>query len=1108
MTLKAIGIHVLICIQLVGLGWMAKAQGVSSSIQGTVADRSGAAISSADVTLTNTKTGVVLKTESDSSGAYSFPTMAPGEYSLSVIKQGFETFNLTEFTIVVGQHATENAALAVGSTTENVTVEANGLANLLDTQSNDLGTVIGQDSVSQLPLNGRNFLQLGLLSGAAQPNSGPSNNTVAQTGHPSQSINVAGNEPDYTAYLVNGISTVGSRANNTSLNLSVDAIDQFEVHYGFFMPDLSASPAVVEVVTKSGANKFHGGLYEYVRTNQMEAKDYFSTTPPGPYHQNQFGGTIGGPILHDKLFFFANYEGYRQNQHAFSSGFVPTQAMFNGDFSALSTPIYDPDTYDPTTGTKKQFPGNKIPSDRINGISKALLAYYTPGAAFNGTANNYGRNPQTTLNTDQVTGRIDFSLNQSNQLFAQGSWVNSPATSEGLFPAQASAYPLDTEFVALGWTWTLSPTKVNLLNVGVVRDSVFQQGQRLPNIQAQLGITGTSDGDGVPAMNLNGYTGFGTSTGLLGDVDNEYQIHDSFNWLHGDHQLKMGVSVNYIRSQQSSSNLNARGIFQFNAQYTAQTKSAGAGKVSLVAKTGDAFADFLLGDPANAHSQGMPMTHVRWTDVEPYVQDTWKINKNLTANIALAWFGDTPPNPASTYDRDLIHSFDWTTGYVTFAALGTADPQVYKMTKNSFAPRVGLSWQPPIANTVVRAGWGMYYPTPMHFGLQYAIVSQIITVNNQVTNAVSAPFPTYYFGHDLLPPVTTGQITADQVPGITGAVLYEDANTRMPSVPQWTLDIQHTFGRSYLLDVAYLGNQGHHLAKLWNPLDCSVPGTQYCDTTTEPFYPRLTFMQDMSTIGSSNYNALLVKFIKQFTNGFSLLTNYTWSKAMSNSNESNNGTLSQSKSCLWCDYGPASFDTPHSLVVSGIYDLPVGRGKRFGTNMNRFVDGAIGGWSVNAIMMLQSGNPFTVTGTNHVAWPADQIRADRYCNGRKELANKNLRTNGMYWLNTGTIASANSPCFVDPFTDPHNTSGQPWYFGTSGFDVLNGPGVNNWDAGVHKSFSLFETVKLTIRGEFFNAWNHAQFANPNANVTAAKFGTVSSTQHAPRQIQLGGTLTF
>lgn len=203
-----------------------------------------------------------------------------------------------------------------------------------------------------------------------------------------------------------------------------------------------------------------------------------------------------------------------------------------------------------------------------------------------------------------MTGRIDFSLNQSNQFFAQGSWVNSPATSEGLFPYQASAYPLDTEFVALGWNWTLSPTKVNQQNLGVVRDSVFQQGQRLPGIQPHMGITGTSDGDGVPAINLNGYTGFGTSTGLLGDIDNDYQIHESFNWLRGDHQLTMGFSVNYVRSEQSSSNLNARGIFKFNPQYTAQTKSAGGGNVSLVAKTGEPDRGAVVGYRLRSHAKG------------------------------------------------------------------------------------------------------------------------------------------------------------------------------------------------------------------------------------------------------------------------------------------------------------------------------------------------------------------------------------------------------------------------------------------------------------------------------------------------------------------------
>ena len=195
-------------------------------------------------------------------------------------------------------------------------------------------------------------------------------------------------------------------------------------------------------------------------------------------------------------------------------------------------------------------------------------------------------------------------------------------------------------------------------------------------------------------------------------------------------------------------------------------------------------------------------------------------------------------------------------------------------------------------------------------------------------------------------------------------------------------------------------------------------------------------------------------------------------------------------------------------MVSAVWDLPVGRGKYFGTNMNRVLDGAVGGWSVDAITTMQKGNPFTVTAPNHVAWPADQIRADRYCNGRSELKNKNLRTNGLYWIETGPVSAVNSSCFVDPATDPHNTGGTPWSFGTSGFDILTGPGLNNWDMGVHKTFPIHDAMNFVIRGEFFNAWNHAQFANPDSGVTDATFGQVHATQHAPRQIQIGATLSF
>ena len=1054
------------------------------------------------------QTGVILNTQTDAAGNYSFPSVLIGLYSVQVAKPGFANYTISQFNVQVGLRATENATLNVASSAQSVTVEAHGLANLLETETTDLGNVIGPQSVAQRPLNGRNFLQLGLLSGATQANAGSSNASIAQTGHPGMSINIAGNEPDFTMYMVNGIQTIGTRAGNTSLNLSMDAIDQFEVHYGFFMPDMGTNTGIVDVVTKGGTNKIHGEAYEYVRNNQMEARNYFSTTAPGPYHQNQFGATIGGPIFKNKLFYFGNYEGYRQIQSSFVSAYTPTQAMFGGDFSALATPIYDPTTYNATTGQRTQFPGNMIPSGRINNTVKGLLPYYLPGTG-TGASNNVSGNPETTLNSDQFTTRVDYSLNEKNQLFGQGSWLNAPDTQPGLFPSQGTAYPLDTEFVALGWTWTLSPTKVNSLRVGVVRDSVYDQGRSVPGIQTTLNITGTGDPNGVPGINIAGYTGFGTSTGLLGDIDDVYQIHDSFNWLQGNHQIKFGGDLAYTRSVQSSANANARGVFTFNDVFSAQTKLGTGGTVSQVAGTGNAFADFLLGDLTSAQSIAMPKTHYRWTTFEPYIQDTWKLGKDLTANLALAWYVNTPPNPPDQTNTNLIHGFNFTTGLETFAALGTANPEVFSTTWDNYAPRIGLTWQPWFdRDTVVRAGWGMYYTTQMDITAQYSVVSQYISVNNSVSNATSSPNPTYVMGVNAMPAVAVGAITPAEVPTITGAIQYLAANQHSAGISQWNLDVQHSFGKAYILDVAYIGNEAHHLQKNWDPWDGSAPGVQTYNLAENPFYPKYSYMQEVNNIGNGSFNAMLVKFQRQFTHGLSILANYTWQKALSDATEGSNGSLNQDKSCFRCDWGPTTSNVPQSLIISAVADVPVGRGRYIGTNMNRVLDGVVGGWSADAIVTMQKGNPFWVSAPNNTNWSPANIKADRYCNGRSELSNKNLRSNGMFWLDTGVISSVNSPCFVNPATDPHNTSGSSWYFGNSGFDILTGPGINNWDTGVHKAFQIHESMSFAVRGEFFNTWNHASFANPNSGITGATFGTVTSTQGNARIVQVGGTLTF
>ncbi len=1099
---------------------LVKAQSGGASIQGTVADSTGAVVPAANIVLLNNASGVTLRSITDGTGTYSFPSIPPGTYTLSVSKPGFASYKVEGFGVEVGQHATENASLNPGASAS-IEVTASGLTNLLDPTSNDLGTVITPQSVAQLPLNGRNYLDLGLLSGAVQQNAGASAGSVNQTGHAgvTQSINIAGNEPDYTQYVVNGLPVVASRAGNTSLNISANAIDQFEVHYGFFLPDLGPNPGIVDVVTKSGGNQIHGQVYEYVRTNQLEARNYFNinqTTgvpiPQGPFHQNQFGFDFGGPVLKDKLFYFASYEGFRQNQASIQTGYTPTAALFGGDFSTLGVNIYDPATFNPATGTRTQFTGNKIPMSRINPTSAALLAYYLPGSSLAATSGNVASTPLQILDSDQFMGRIDYNLNGKNQFFFQGNWINSPNTVPGLFPGQGQSYPLDTELVNVGWNWTLSPNKVNELRIGGIRDSVFDEGVQEPGLETKLGITGTDDVNGVPGISIANYTGFGTSTGLIGNKDNIYQIQDSFNWLLGNHQLKFGALISYLRTVQSSANANARGVFTFNDTYTAQIAPNGSGGYSTVSGTGNSFADFLLGDLTNAQSIGIPPTHVRWTNASPYFQDTWKVNSHLTANLGLGWFGTTVPNPSGP-DKNLFHSFSFATGQSTFVALGQQNPEVYNMTFTNFAPRIGVSYEPPLKNTLLRAGWGIYYTTQEAVNIQYAIVSQFITINNSVANV--QPNPSYVLGQNVLPPVPVGQITTAQAASITGPIQYLSANQHTPYVEQYTLDLQHTFGTAYLVDIAYIGNASHHLALNYDPIDCSSPNSNLCIDANNPYLGKYSYIQEVASIGNGNYNSLLIKFQRQFTNGISILANYNYSKALSSSQQGSNGTVNQRRFCgagtlPSCDYGPTTFDVPQSFVISAVAQLPFGHGRAFLSHSNGVVNQIIGGWDTDVIANFQKGTPYNLTAPDNTAWTADVVRVDTRCNGRTHLANQNVRSNGHFWFD--------KTCYVDPSLDPINRTGPNntlpngarAAFGTTSFDSAYGPGINNWNIGVHKRIPIYKENVFTLRGEFFNAFNHAQFANPVSLVSSGSFGQILATQgQAPqREIQIGGTIDF
>jgi hypothetical protein len=567
--------------------------------------------------------------------------------------------------------------------------------------------------------------------------------------------------------------------------------------------------------------------------------------------------------------------------------------------------------------------------------------------------------------------------------------------------------------------------------------------------------------------------------------------------------------------------------------FTAQTITSGTGYATDNSYPGGAggysFADFLLGDLNSAQSIAMPPTHFRWTTAEPYAQDTWKISPHLTANLALAWYGATPPNAVGP-DKNLIHAFDFNTGLLTFAALGQVNPEVYNMTMTNFAPRVGFAYQPPfLANSVLRGGWGLYYTSQEDVNAQYSIVSQVITVNNAVSNVQGVP--QYVLGVNAMPAVTVGQITQAQANAMTGTVQYLSTHQHSPYVDQYNLDFQYAFAKSFLADVAYLGNNAHHLSQNWNPFDCSSPTDQYCVDNRNPYYPRYTYMQEVNSIGNGNYNALLAKMQHQFQYGFSLIANYIWEKGLAEAQQGSNGTINQDRSCLKCDYGLTTSNIPQALTISTVAEVPVGRGRIWGNKMNPVLDEVIGGWSVDAIATMQKGLPYTITGANSTAWSPGQIRANRYCHdphaGSYMSAHglsRDIRSNGNFWFwnqqASGVFQNeATGGCFVDPAKDPANLVGGKLpvingmqardAFGDGGFDPFYGPGINNWDLAAHKEFNIAEGIKFAVRGEFFNAWNHTQFNGPNSGVNAGSgFGQITSTQHAARIVQVAGKVTF
>lgn len=1065
----------------------------SSALSGVVRDTSDAVIGGAIVQLTDVERGLKRETLSQDDGAFLFPTIPPGRYTLKVTKEGFDASEITDITLEVGARLGLDVKLNAGRVSSVVSVTAGDIPQL-DTESNVIGTVVDSSRVQELPLNGRNYLQLALLSGGAVTSNGRSDAINGQTGRSDNSVLLGGNVGSSTGYMIDGIAVRGGRLGESALNLSPAAIDQFKVQMSFFMPGQGPNPGLVNLTTKSGSNQFHGELFEFFRNGDLDARNFFSQIPED-LHRNQFGGALGGPIQKDKTWFFVNFESLRELTAFTSSGYAPTSAMFGGNFSGLSAVIYDPDTYSAATGLRSPFPNNQIPANRLNPLARRLLDYYRPGSSLAQRPSNVFANPRRTNDDDQFGIRADHSFSSTQNGFVRYLRQRGTIVSPGLMPYTGSSFPLETDYATVQHTWSITPAIVNNLRLGFTRNLIFSsnEGAQLGAILPEIGIVNTLDPNGITGISLTGYAGFGRSAGNLGNIDNSYQLDDGLYWSRGKHTMQFGASVRYRRTWQQNSNANALGSLGFQPQFTAQLTRNAQNQLVPQTGTGDSFADFLLGLPATGQVIGLPLLPYRFTQFNPYFEDTWKVSKNLTVNAGISWFISTIPKPVGFAEK-LPHGFDTSTGLLQYAALGQVPPQILDRNWRNFTPRLGFAWKPDLLkNTVIRAGVGTYYSDTKLIEAQFAMVAPPFNTPTTITNAATNPVPTYVLGQNIFPAPPSRVLTdtyAAQLPTGTTAFVLRPSD-RTPYVNQWNLSIQHSFTGSDVLEVVYMGASGHNQQNRYEGAQCIVGPDLRCDPATKP-YPRYASLLTADFNGNSSYEALVGRYHHRTRGGLDLRFEYTYGKALNDHFEGGSNE-EQITNCRRCDKGSASFDIKHRAVASLIYQLPFGRGRRFGATMPRPVEVIAGGWSATTIATFATGAPFDITAPNTTGFGNITQRANRLCDGRSDQLQDNLRSNGLKWFDTS--------CFVAP------ASG---YYGNAARNVLYGPGINNWDIGIQKSFPIpvREGTRLEFRGEMFNAFNHAQFGAPSSGTGApATFGLISSAR-APRLVQFALRLLF
>ncbi len=1102
------------------------AQTVTGSVRGHVTDQRGAAVPHAQVIITNSDTGVTTTTVSDSVGVYNIEFLPIGTYNLSASAPGFSHSNIGPFSLSIDQTLNFDVQLRVGKSNTSVKVSA-ASAPLLNTENATLGTTITSNTLSSLPLNGRNFSEATLfLPGSVSTTptgfigsnggSGTSNGTERDTG-PNGVPSFNGNRQQTNNYILDGVEINETVNNVIGYNPAPDALQQMRVITGNADAEYgNVNGGEIIAVTKSGTNHYHGSVYDYLESEVLDANTWannFQGIPKNSYTQNMYGVTFGGPIKHNKLFFFGDYEGLQYHTGGQGTASVATPQMRQGNFSQLlaskGIQLYN------TQHGFAPYPNNQIPV--VSPVARFLFThpniYPLPNKlATDGLAqNNYQGYFKSFQRNNQGDLRVDYTLSRRDSLMGRYSYgeaydAETHAVLPIFFPT-GNDYPFQSFVV--NHVHTFSASLVNEFRAGISRvlwlqgeptdpSGVFGlKGNNLVGIpfknQPFPGFSSMTFGNGVQLSDI------GTTAGGTALTDNSFDYGDDLTWEHGKHITKFGVQ--FVRYQQNDfypGNEGVLGQFRYTGQFTGNPLQSGT------AAQGFPFADFVLdrADFAGVGALTGPWGQRQWRDAY-YAQDDWKIFPKLTLNIGLRYGYDQPIYEVHNKEVNVkLSQPSLGTAGLEYAGQNGNSRALYNPVYTEFMPRFGFAWQ-ATHRIVLRGGYGITDD------LEGTGANLRLTQNppffHSFLETASAPTSTST-GSPIA--VQNGFANASSNAGALHTQYFAwQRNLRPALIQEFNLTNQFEINSNTSAQIAYVGEIGQHLIVPQDGNQWPNPCTATC--TNAPFYNlvgQTGALKITQSEGISNYNAMQATLRREESNGLEYTINYTWSKAMTDNPGFYGSTGVDGAGAYWQnsydpmgDYGPAGYDTRNNLSATMVYALPFGRGHALGSNWNQFMDESLGGWKLAGSAILYSGFPITISGPNNANVNSYASRADQYL--PLHISHSSVSD----WFGTDPSARPCSGAFNGVCAYGPELPGQ---FGTARVGTQRAPGYRQVDLSAFKDFKVHESQQVQFRADMFNAFNLASYNNPDNYILDTTFGQITSTRSPQRQAQFSVEYQF